>query len=141
LYRLAPLANGIHTLTLKAWDVLNNSSEKTIEFQVNVGVRLAISNVQNRPNPFSDGTSFFFEYNKPGSALEVEIRIFSMMGQNMTTLHYSLQTENTESGPLYWNGLDESGNELPAGLYVYRVEVKSAEGYFATATQKFLHIK
>lgn len=141
LFRLAPLSNGIHTLTLKAWDVQNNSSEKTIEFQVNVGARLAISNVQNRPNPYLDGTSFLFEYNKPGTALEVTIRIYSLMGQNMTTLHYSVDTENTESGLLFWNGLDESGNELPAGLYVYQLQVESADGYFASASQKFLHIK
>jgi hypothetical protein len=141
LYKLAPLANGIHTLTLKAWDVMNNSSEKTIEFQVNVGARLAISNVQNRPNPFSDGTSFFFEYNKPGTAMEVTIRIFSLMGQQMTTLHYSVESENTESGLLFWNGLDESGNELPAGLFVYQLQVESADGYIAAATQKFLHAK
>jgi hypothetical protein len=141
LFRLAPLSNGLHTLTLKAWDVLNNSSERTIEFQVNVGARLSVSNVQNRPNPFKDGTSFFFEYNKPGSALGVTIMIYSLMGQNMTELHYYVQTENTESGLLYWNGLDESGNELPAGLYIYRLQVESSDGYFSTASQKLLHIK
>jgi hypothetical protein len=141
MFRLAPLPNGLHTITFKAWDVLNNSSEKTIEFQVNVGARLAISNVQNRPNPFKESTSFFFEYNKPGSALEVTIMVYSLMGQSMATLHYSVQSENTESGPLYWNGLDDSGNELPAGLFVYKLEVKSEDGFYSTTAQKFLHTK
>jgi len=141
LYRLGPLSNGIHTLTLKAWDVLNNSSEKTIEFQVNVGARLVISNVQNRPNPFRESTSFFFEHNKPGSGLEITIRIFSLMGQNMTTLHYSVLTESNESGLLFWNGLDESGNELPAGLFVYQVQVESDDGYLSSTSQKLFHIK
>jgi hypothetical protein len=39
-YRLGPFENGTHTLTLKAWDVLNNSSEATISFQVNTGATL-----------------------------------------------------------------------------------------------------
>jgi hypothetical protein len=141
LYRLGPLSNGIHTLTLKAWDILNNSSEKTIEFEVNTGARLVISNVMNRPNPFREGTSFVFEHNKPGSALEVEIRIYSLMGQNMTTLHYSVQTESNESGSLFWNGLDGSGNELPAGLYVYQLQVKSDDDYLSSTSQKLFHIK
>jgi hypothetical protein len=141
IFRLSALSNGLHKLTLKAWDVLNNSSEKTIEFQVNEGARLAISNVQARPNPYSVGTSFFFEYNKPGTALEVTIRIYSLMGQKMTTLHYSVATENIESGELFWNGLDESGNELPAGLYVYQFQVESVDGFFSAASQKLLHTK
>jgi hypothetical protein len=141
LFKISPLSNGLHSLTLRAWDVLNNSSEKTIEFQVNVGARLSISNVQNRPNPFNDGTSFVFEYNKPGTALDVTIRIYSLMGQKMSTLHYSVETENTDSGLLYWNGLDESGNEIPAGLYVYQLQVESADGFFSTASQKFLRTK
>jgi hypothetical protein len=141
LYQLGPLSNGIHSLTFKAWDVLNNSSEKTIEFQVNVGARLVISNLQNRPNPFRESTSFIFEHNKPGLALEITIRIYSLMGQKMTTLHYSVLTESTESGLLFWNGLDESGNELPAGLYVYQVQVESDDGYLSSTSQKFFHIK
>lgn len=140
-YRLGPLPNGIHTLTLKAWDVQNNSSQKTIEFEVNVGARLAISNVQNNPNPFTNSTSFIFNYNKPGSALTVTIRVYSLMGQYITTLHYSVQTENINSGYLFWNGLDESGNEIPAGLYVYQLQVQSDDGFFSTASQKFLHTK
>jgi hypothetical protein len=141
LYRLGTLSNGTHTLTLKAWDVLNNSSEKTIEFQVNVGARLAISNVHNRPNPFRESTEFVFEHNKPGSALEVTIRVYSLMGQHMTTLHYSIEPESTESGLLYWNGRDASGNELPSGLYVYHLQVESDDGYLSSTSQKLLHFK
>jgi len=141
LYRLGPLPNGTHTLTLKAWDVLNNSSEKTIEFQVNVGARLAISNVYNYPNPFREGTNFIFEHNKPGSTLDVTVRIYNLTGQQVTTLQYSFPTESTQSGSLYWNGRDASGNELPAGLYVYHLQVESDDGYLSSTSQKFLHFK
>jgi hypothetical protein len=140
-YRIGPFANGLHTLTLKVWDVLNNSSEKTIEFQVDSGARLSISNLQSRPNPYYEGTSFFFENNKPGSALDVTIRIYSLMGKLLTALEYSVLTESTESGLLYWNGKDASGNELPPGLYVYTLVVKSDDGYVSSLSQKLLHIK
>jgi hypothetical protein len=140
-YRLGPVENGLHTLTLKAWDVLNNSSEKSIEFQVNVGARLTLNNLQCRPNPYSESTSFYFEHNKPGSKLEVMINIFSLAGQHMTTLNYKVQTESVESGLLYWNGLDDSGNELSSGLYVYDLVVKTDDGYVASVSQKLLHLR
>jgi len=141
LYRLGPFANGMHTIMLKAWDVLNNSSEKTIEFEVNTGARLSIYNVQIRPNPFRESTAFFFEHNKPGSELDVMIHVYNLMGQHITSLQYAVQSESTESGLMYWNGLDESGNELPAGLYVYHLLVKSDDGYISSVSQKFLHFK
>ena len=128
-------------LPLKAWDVVNNSSERTIEFNINTEARLVLSNLQNRPNPFSDNTQFSFEYNKPGSSLDVTIMIYSLTGQHVTSLHYAIQSESTESGLLYWNGRDASGNELPDGLYVYQLLVESDDGYFTSISQKFLHIK
>jgi hypothetical protein len=140
-FGLGPFENGMHTLTLKAWDVLNNSSEKTIEFLVDVGARLTISHVYNRPNPYTESTEFLFEHNKPGSELNVTIRIFSLMGQQLTALHYTVQTESNESGLLYWDGRDDSGNELPAGLYVYNILVESDDGYNSSTSQKFLHFK
>jgi hypothetical protein len=141
LYKLGPFSNGLHTLTLKAWDVLNNSSEKTIEFQVNTGARLVISDVHNRPNPYKENTEFVFEHNKPGSELAVTIMIYSLMGQHMTTLYYTVRSESTISGPLYWNGRDASGNELSSGLYVYHLLVKSDDGYMSSISQKLLHFK
>lgn len=139
--KIGPFANGLHTLTLKAWDVLNNSSEETIEFVVNVGARLNISNLQSRPNPYREGTQFVFEHNKPGSSLDIFISIFDLTGRLFTSLNYQVLTESAESGLLYWDGLDARGNELPDGIFVYTVIVRSDDGYQATLSQKLLHIK
>jgi hypothetical protein len=131
----------MHVLTLKAWDVLNNSSERSIEFEVDNGARLTLSQLSNSPNPYRDYTQFEFRHNKPGFSLDVHIMIYSLTGQHMTSLYYTIQTESTESGPLYWNGRDASGNELSSGLYVYRVLVESDDGYFSSLSQKFFHFK
>jgi hypothetical protein len=141
LYRLGPFADGMHVLTLKAWDVLNNSSEKSIEFEVDNGARLSLSQLSNSPNPYRDYTQFEFMHNKPGFGLDVHIMIYSLTGQHMTSLYYTIHPESTESGPLYWDGRDASGNELSSGLYVYRVLVESDDGYFSSLSQKFFHFK
>jgi hypothetical protein len=140
-YYIGPFANGQHTLTLKAWDVLNNSSEKTIEFTVDTDARLMISNVRSCPNPYQESTQFEFEHNKPGSVLDVTIMIYSLAGQYVTSLKYQTESESNASGPLYWNGRDSSGNELPAGLFVYQLLVESDDGYFTDVSQKFIHFK
>ncbi|MCK4568983.1 MAG: type IX secretion system sortase PorU, partial [Bacteroidales bacterium] len=80
------LDDGIHTLTLKAWDNMNNASEETIKFEVSVNGPLALTGVRNYPNPFSDITHFVFDHNKPGNSFDLEIRIFNINGQHVRTL-------------------------------------------------------
>ncbi|MBW6460795.1 MAG: type IX secretion system sortase PorU [Bacteroidales bacterium] len=137
-YRLGPFENGTHTLTLKAWDVLNNSSEATISFRVNTGARLMISNVYSYPNPTRVGTWFVFDHNKPGASYDVTIQIFNLMGQQVHNLTYSFSSEGISSDPYYWNGKDSSGNELSSGLYVYHLLVRSDDGYMAEASRKII---
>lgn len=137
-YQIGPFQNGVHSLTLKAWDVLNNSSEKTIEFQVNTGENLFISGVQTQPNPLRDGTWFVFNHNKPGVDFDVTARIFNISGQPVRILRYSFNTEQLESEPYYWNGRSDSGNELPTGLYVYILTVATGDGFFSEISQKLM---
>lgn len=137
-YQLGPFQNGTHTLTLKAWDVLNNSSEATISFQVNTGAKLYLNDAYNYPNPAREGTWFVFRHNKPGSSFDVTIRIFNLTGQQVNTLSYSFSNENTESEPYYWNGRDAGGYELSSGFYVYRVVARSDDGYYAEISRKLI---
>jgi hypothetical protein len=97
--------------------------------------------LRTQPNPMVNGTQFSFEHNKPGSSLDITIRIFNLTGQLLMSLQYEVQTESNGSGLLYWDGLDDSGNELPDGLFVYTILVKSDDGYYSSLSQKLLHIK
>jgi hypothetical protein len=138
LYQLGTFANGKHSLTLKAWDVFNNSSEATIEFVVNTGAQIVITGVQVQPNPMQDATQFVFDHNKPGEDLDVSIHIYSLMGQMSCRLDYSFNTENLKSIPFTWYGRNSSGDELPSGLYVYHIRVTSADGTSTEVTQKLM---
>lgn len=141
IYGLGPISVGEHTLTLKAWDVLNNSSEETINFVVDPYARLLLTNAGTMPNPYHENVSFYFEHNKPGSTLDVTVRIFSLTGLQLQTLHYTIQPESVESGPMAWDGKDASGNELVAGFYISTMVVKSDDGYVSSISQKFLHFR
>ncbi len=140
-YVIGPFAKGEYSLTLKAWDICNNSSEKTVTFLVDTTARLSLSHVYNYPNPFNEGTYFTFSHNKPGEEFSVMIRIYSLMGKELTTLEYEFSTEYLKSDALYWDGRDESGNLLAAGLYLYEVRVTAGNGYFGIQSQKMMILR
>ena len=126
-YRLRDLGVGPHTLKIKAWDTYNNSSEKTLNFVVISDAVLNIENVLNYPNPFVNYTEFWFNHNKPNEVLEVQVQIFTVSGKLVKTINQNIQTTGSLSRNITWNGLDDFGNKIGKGVYVYRLRVKATE--------------
>ncbi|MCD4734997.1 MAG: type IX secretion system sortase PorU, partial [Bacteroidales bacterium] len=75
------LSEGNHVLSLKAWDVYNNSSEVYIYFEVAGSGQLSLKEIMNYPNPFKYGTYFSFEHNQSENNLDVSISIYAINGQ------------------------------------------------------------
>ena len=73
-YPFKELEEGKHTLTLKVWDVYNNSSTADIQFIVTGNDELEITRVLNYPNPFVNYTEFWFNHNRPFEPLEVQVQ-------------------------------------------------------------------
>jgi len=124
-YRLRDLDVGRHTLKLKAWDTYNNSSETTLNFVVVSDAILNLENVLNYPNPFVNYTEFWFNHNKPNEPLEVQIQIFTVSGKLVKTINQNVQTTGNLSRNISWNGLDDFGNKIGKGVYIYKLKVKS----------------
>lgn len=127
-YPFFELAEGKHTLYLKVWDVFNNSSEKTIEFEVINSTEFTIENLYNYPNPFSGHTRFVFEHNQPNVDLDVEIQIFSLSGRLVNSIKRDISSAGYKSTPILWYGTSANGAKLARGLYIYRLIVKDKLG-------------
>lgn len=125
IYQLRDLAVGPHTIKIKAWDTYNNSSEATLNFMVVSDSNLVLDNVLNYPNPFVNYTEFWFNHNKPNEPLEVQVQIFTISGKIVKTINQTVQTTGNLSRNLVWNGLDDFGNRLAKGVYIYKLKVKS----------------
>ena len=125
VYKFQDLEVGPHTLTLKAWDTYNNSSETTLNFVVVSDTILNLENVLNYPNPFVNYTEFWFNHNKPNEPLEVQVQIFTVSGKLVKTINQNIQTTGNLSREIVWNGLDDFGNKIGKGVYVYKLKVKS----------------
>ncbi len=140
-YRLTELAEGSHTLSLKAWDVFNNSSEARTEFIVAPSEELTLAHVLNYPNPFTTQTQFFFEHNRPCNVLDVQVQVFTVSGRLVKTIDRQLHCDGYRSEPLPWDGRDEHGDKLGRGVYVYRLNVTTPEGEKADKFEKLVILR
>lgn len=122
-FQLPGLEAGPHTLKIKAWDVLNNSSEVMLEFTVAKDEKLELSHVLNYPNPFTTHTQFWFEHNKPGQDLHVRIQIFTLSGRVIKMIERTINTAGNRSSDLEWDGKDEYGDKIGRGVYFYKLSV------------------
>lgn len=123
------LEPGLHTITLKAWDVYNNSSVSEIQFIVfDNNEELVIDNVLNYPNPFVDYTEFWFNHNS-SDVLDISVQIFTVSGKLVKTINgqtnQSGKSSSTLSRDIVWDGRDDFGDRIGKGVYVYKLKVKS----------------
>ena len=134
-WKLDDLPDGANRLTVRAWDVLNNSGSAELEFFVAGNEDLTVRNVYNYPNPMSARTRFVFEHNQPsGTPAEVQIRIYTLNGRPIRTItsDEALPTGTLTAGPVQieWDGRDEDFDRVATGIYLYkiRLEVDTLDG-------------
>jgi len=76
----------------------------------------------NFPNPFNPATTIRYTLTEPAS---VRLCIYDALGRRVRTLVTAEMHAGSHSVP--WNGLDESGRELPSGVYLCRLTAGSQE--------------
>jgi len=110
-------------LTIKFGHVVSSASVVRVEgFNLPAGVEPTASEPgsvllgQNRPNPFTHGTSIGFILGKAGRA---RIEVFNPLGRKVVTL----LDESRPAGRhlVVWDGRDMKGNVCASGAYYYRL--------------------
>ena len=71
---------------------------------------------QNSPNPFKGSTAI--SYNVPASG-NVTLKVYNIAGQVVKTLVNGQQPAGAQQ--VAWDGKDEGGRKVSAGVYVYRL--------------------
>ena len=128
-------------MTLKVWDVYNNSSEATIEFVVVDSRDIQLERVYNYPNPFTTYTEFWFEHNQPGKQLYAQVQIFTVSGKLVKTLEQHILNEGFRSTSITWDGLDQYGDRIGRGVYIYRLKVRTENFSVAEKYQKLVILR
>ena len=83
----------------------------------------------NYPNPFSKKTTM--QYELPEEA-RVLLEIFDLRGRRIRSIDQGFRTSGLHE--VNWNALDDSGNPVMSGLYLYRLVVDETGGAVAYRT-------
>jgi hypothetical protein len=140
-YPFSKLADGKHTLRVKAWDIHNNSSEEYSEFVVASSAKLALNHVYNYPNPFTTRTQFMFEHNRPCDDLKVVVQIYSVAGKLVKSLQTETFCEGYRVDDITWDGRDDYGDLIGKGVYVYKLQVRDSQGNTAHKFEKLVVLR
>lgn len=135
------LAEGRHKLTLKVWDVYNNSSDVSLDFVVVKSNDIVLDKVYNYPNPFTTYTEFWFEHNQPSQQLFAQVQIFTITGKLIKTIEKHIFNEGFRSTSINWDGLDQYGDQIGRGVYIYKLRVRTENLSVAEKTQKLVILR
>ncbi len=125
-YKFSQLAEGSHTLTLKAWDVFNNSSEATITFTVSKNQQITVTDMNVYPNPFSNEVKVDFNVNLFDTPIQAYLEVFNINGSLVSTTDSKLLlSQGYKGGTLNWDGRNVSGSTVPPGVYLLSIRVKN----------------
>ena len=140
-YQLINLEEGTHTLEVKAWDILNNSSTELIEFIVANSEDVVLSHVLNYPNPFTTKTSFIFEHNQPNEIIDVRVQVFTVSGKLIKTMETTISGTQYMNNPIVWDGRDDFGDPIGRGVYIYKVRLSTSDGKSGEKFEKLVILR
>jgi len=120
-----PTQVGLHTGLIRfvsddpAHDTLDVAVSGLGDVATGVGEKLSVPTVfsvsQNYPNPFNPTTQIYYQLPR---ASDVELVIYNLLGQEVRRLVETRAAAGRYS--VTWDGLNETGNPVASGIYLYR---------------------
>jgi len=134
-FSIPQLADGEHSLIIRAFDIWNNAATKQATFLVNQSVApsislFSISAISNQH------VALTIHHNRPGTTLTTTLRIYDTSGRQLWTTeetHHATGNETTFT----WNP-DATDAHLTPGLYIARVSIASNGSATTSESQKFI---
>lgn len=130
-YKMPEQSDGPHTLTFRAWDMYNNSSTASLDFQVVKGMDPQIYSVTTYPNPVSASGELNIEvqYDQPDEIIEMQVLVCDVSGKLVYT--------HNQTGV---DGLRWSMSQIVSqpGIYVYRIKIKTTTSNFVSKAGKII---
>jgi len=137
-YPLLVTEKGKHTVSLRAWDNLNNPTVATLKFVVETSGTFRLTDLLAFPNPVTEGTNFTAGHNRPGTEIGLKITVFSSDGRIVRVLRSKFLSDGYALPDIPWDACDENGGRVARGLYLWRAEAVTSEGEKTSATGRFI---
>ena len=137
-YPYSKLEPGAYTITVKIWDIHNNSSESMLDFVVTESEEMLMEQLYNFPNPFFDLTWFNIEHNRPDSNLRLVLSIYNISGEMVRVIDQQVDSPGYRLEPVEWDGTSSGGAALGGGIYIYRATLSTEDGEVASSSGKLI---
>ena len=121
------------TVYTAQWD--NNGELTSVENKINQKPRTMML-ASNYPNPFNPTTTISFDLPRDGF---VVLKIYDITGRLVRVLVQEQKLAGAHS--VIWDGLDDAGQVVAAGVYLYRIEFVDAAGERMVMTRKMSLVK
>ena len=136
-YSLPTLTEGKHKLFFRAWDVMNNSSATSLEFEVVNGLKPGLFDVYCTKSPARDNTTFVLSHDRPEATLDVTLSVYDFSGRVLWT-----HTESGMSANNYyyvdWDLTSNGGQRVASGVYLFRASITSGGSKESTRAGKIV---
>ena len=125
-YTFRNLAAGTYPIRVKAWDINNNSAESTLSLIVSERPGLALNALRANPNPVVDKTTLTAELNRSGEPLNWTLSVYDLTSRLLHQQSDQCTSCDAVVPVGTWNGISDAGQPMPQGLYIIRLEIRSA---------------
>lgn len=135
-FNIPELPEGKHTLMLRAWDMMNNSSTVYLGFKVVNDLEPKFK-IDVTKSPARESTEFVITHDRPGQQANVTVQVSDMTG----TLQWTASVQDSgQSGVtvIQWNLHGNSGHRMQPGLYLVKAMVGTPDGAGSTASCKLV---
>lgn len=136
-YPLKGLSAGPHQLSLRVWDINNNSTTTHLRFVVSDEEQKATSILASN-NPAQNHTTFVVRWEAQAQEEgELLIEVFDVASHRVWS-HISKSAAGQSSATFHWNLHNNTGAPLSDGIYLYRATISYPQGTSKSQTQKLI---
>jgi len=122
-YPISTLADGQHSLSFRAWDMLNNATTKTLGFTVNSDLGPELKQMLVYPNPVSHTgeLNMYIQHDRPDDLVSIDLTFYDMVGHTIWTTTRQLYSYDGQAQL----SLDMAETHLPTGIYLYQFRIQT----------------
>lgn len=139
-YSIPQLPEGPHRLQFRAWDVFNNSTTTTLDFNVVKALEPKVFSVSCTNNPATTNTTFIVAHDRQNSEVTTTLDVMDMSGRVLWSHRESgVATDGTYR--VDWDLTVDDGHSLQTGVYLYRASIACDGSSYASKAKKLIIIK
>jgi flagellar hook assembly protein FlgD len=82
-----------------------------------------------------------FEHNLSCNSLDVQVQVYTVSGRLVKTINKYITSNGFRESGIEWDGLDDFGDRLAKGVYIYRLKISNSENQSAEKTEKLVILR